>query len=487
MKRRPWILAMVTVVLALAAGPATAQIRIEGNAVVRFERDGVKVLQGDNVTINGVQATPGGTPDTTPTALIDPQANLVATTAGDRFIGSVVAMPSGGPLRLTGPQFKTEVRIAADAIDSVILRGSDCETGGDEIGLTNGDRVRGTLSSITPDEVVIETVATGPLKVSRKIVRFVNLSGSDSVLLDSTFQAGRMEPWIPDGPAWSVADGRLVTSRRTGDATTLHAPLNQKDAVTMVAKVASPDGRSAVQADLVLFATADSNGATLGRFGKGSVVATFRGATFYLMYTGPTGVNTMIGNRNVGRVIKDGELRVAYDPATGKAHAWVDTADLGEYAFGPPKPTAGNFVIFNTYMPINVESLRVLRGVVPPAGQEESAATAKADEGMRVDFANGDHLAAEDATLADGRLSVTTPYGPVQCPAGAVRYIFFDNRRLEEPRRRKDDVQVMASFGRLTLEFGGLTAEALFGQSDNLGPIKLQRGAVREIRFNPHR
>jgi hypothetical protein len=500
MHRYPWILAAAALFLALSAGMAAAQIRIEGNAVIQFQGGGVQV-RGDNVQIvpdertgSLIILTSGGpvmsAAEAYASATPDPKADLATTTLGDRFVGTVVAMESGGPLCLTGPQFKSDVRLSAGAVESIVLRGADTETGPDEVSLTNDDQVKGTVSAITTDNVIVKTAAAGPLKISRKIVRSISFGSPESILIESAFSTGRTEPWISSSPPWSVKDGVLTLPRRTDDAPPLYVRLDQKEAVTLVAKVqsTSPERMEVV---LALFAGGADDGSDLGRYGQNSVMAIFQNNSVSLSYSNDVpGADTSIGRRNFGRLIQGGVMRLAYDPAAGKAHAWLDATDLGEYDVGPEKPATGKFVIFSAYFPLKVEYLKVYRGVVPPvdpkgapAAAPEAATAAK----TVVHFTNSDHLSANNVTLADGEFTVATPLAEIRCPAQSVSRIVFGKNGLEEPRRQKEDVQVTASFGRLTFQFQGLTADFLLGRSESLGEFKLRRGAVREIRFNPHR
>ena len=411
------------------------------------------------------------------------KTDVIVTGAGDRLLGNVVAMDSGGRLRVTGPQFEGEVGVTAQAVDLLMLRSTDKASGRDELLLTNGDRLVGTLSTITSAGVSLDTEAAGTLQVATKVIRAISLGRPENVMIESTFNAGRMEPLTARGGTYQIVDNALVCRNR-GNMAPLSAKLEQKEAVTIVAKVQALEGNP-MQAHLVIFS--DTDGAMDGNpFGRNSLFAMFNNSEVYLQYSSGGGGTNMIANRNVGRSVTNGVLRLAYDPATGKAHIWIDSADMGEYQV-PAKPTTGQFVLFNSYYPIKIEYLKVLRGVIGPSGDDESVPGGAGDGTTSIVFTNKDRVSATNIALTNGEMIFTTSYGEIKCPAAKVARISFGDKVQEEPRRQNGNVRVQASVGRMTFQFEKLTSEALMGRSDYLGEIKIKRSAVREIRFNLYR
>jgi len=427
----------------------------------------------------------GDTLDESPGSAAADQVDVVTTVLGDRLLGNVVSIAASDKLHLTGEQFEGEVQVDVGALDGVVLRSTDKDSGNDEVALTNGDRIIGQLSTIAPDGIFIETQAAGRLRVSPKVVRSITFSKGASVLAESNFPGGSLEPWTSRGGSWTVGEGALVCRNRGGTGNALFVKLDQKEAVTLVAKVQSLES-SSVRCDLVLFADTTEGAPNVGRYGRNSLFAMFHSGEYYLMCVNNGNANSII-NRSYGRQMQGGTLRLAYDPATGKATLWLDSAELGQYDV-PTKPTIGQYVMFNSYYPLKVEYLTVYRGIVPPRGDDDGAvgAAGAADEAA-VQFANKDRVSVASITLADGEITFKTTYGELKCPVANVERILFGKKGQEEPRRRKNDVRVRTAAGRMTLQFDRLTADSLVGQSEFLGEVKLRRSAVREIKFNPYR
>jgi len=427
----------------------------------------------------------GDTLDDSPGSVAADKSDVVTTVLGDRLLGSVVSIAAGDKLHLTGEQFEGEVQVDVGALDGVVLRSADKDSGNDEVALTNGDRIIGQLSTIAPDGIFIETQAAGRLRVSPKVVRSITFSKGASVLAESNFPGGSLEPWTSRGGSWTVGEGTLICRNRGGGGNALFVKLDQKEAVTLVAKVQSLEG-SSVRCDLVLFADTTEGGPNEGRYGRNSIFAMFQNSEYYLMCVNNGNTNSIV-NRNFGRQLQNGTLRLAYDPATSKATLWLDSTELGQYDV-PTKPAGGQYVMFNSYYPLKVEYLTVYRGIVPPRGDDDGAvgAAGTTDEAT-IQFANKDRVSAASITLADGEMTFTTTYGELKCPVANVGQILFGKKGQEQPRRQKNDIRIRTAAGRMTIQFDRLTADSLVGQSEFLGEVKLRRSAVREIKFNPYR
>ena len=397
--------------------------------------------------------------------------DVVTTIRGDKVVGRVVAI-EGGKLRLTAPHFVGEVVVEASALDRIQFTPTEEFRGADVVVLSNGDSIAGQIVAITPEAVVIESEPTGPLKISRKIVTELAFSRRLGVSIESHFAQGRMEPWTAVGPGWTLADGVLQCTNYGGQSC-LVAPFEQDGPTTMVVDVQGISGRY-INCELVL--CADTKNVP---YGRNSVIARFYSSYFYLMYCRNGGTNSLT-NRHIGRSTRSGTLRFAYDPKTGKARAWLNTMDLGEYAV-PNHPSKGSFVMLVSRQPCRIKSLRVMKGIVPPSTTPARDKTIKAHV---VHFVNNDRVAAEEVTLADGKLQMKSALGELSCPAERVASIVFRPDAVEKPRRRKGDVWVETTAGRLTMQFERLTPEFLFGKSSHLGQVKVRRNALKGLRFN---
>jgi len=480
-----WVFAAATVAAAAlltaapGAGPAPAQV-VAGEGPLP-----APAVQGRAAIFIGRPKAAGETlDDSAKTAAGAAAGDTAVTVQGDRLHGTVVAAEQDGKLRLTAPQFESEVQVLVSALDSVGLSGSDKEPGADEVILVNGDRIAGELAAIDADAVQIETQAAGRLKISLRVVRTIAVGRGAGVLVESNFASGSMEPWVNRGGAWSIADGVLVCRNRgNSNSGVIYVKVDQTEAVTLVAKVQATEGMPFMCYAAVFADTIEGN-PNSGRFGRSSLMAMFQQSEFYLNSV-HDGSSNQIANQPFGRNLQQGTIRLAYDPATSKARLWLDATELGQYDV-PAKLTRGQYVLFNSQYSCKVDQLAVLRGVVAPGGDDLSSGGPAADATV-VEFANKDRVSVTALNLAEGQFTCMGPYGELKCPVANVGRVQFGKKGQEEPRRQKNDVRVTLTSGRLTLQFDRLTADALVGRSPYLGEVKLRRSAVKEIKFNLYR
>ena len=404
--------------------------------------------------------------------------DVVETRNGDRLVGRVLGIQADGRLRLSGPQFVGEATVPASALASIELRASRGDAERDEIVMTNGDHVCGQLAAVTPQTVVLESPAAGVLKIARRMIRTVSLGGAGTYLLaGSQFDRGHVKPWQMRGGGWSIVGKELVAGGAThithrGQGYAVYIPLKQTQAITAEVDVQSHRGPP-LYCHLVIYSKS-----IVGRYGQNSVLAAIRYNRMVLGHGRGSGYNAIHNRREGGHRTK-GVVRLAYDPATGKARAWFDGKDTGEHAVSTKLKT-GTYVMFQSMHPCKVKSIRVWRGVVPPSDRRDRPS----DETDTVEYVNKDRVSARAVALDDGTFVVTTPHGQFRSPIDKVAAILFRTKGMQQPRRRKGDVRVKTRASRLTLAFEGLDGEHLVGRSDSLGRVKLRRDCIRHIEFN---
>jgi hypothetical protein len=398
------------------------------------------------------------------------QGDTVTTTSGDRVVGKVIAIEADGRLRLTAPQFEGEIVVKADALETIDLLPKEKSDGPDRAALSNDDVLVGDVVGITPTHVIIESKATGPVRISRKIVRHLSFSQTNPTVLESRFAKGDLKPWQKRG-SWTVTNGAAQSMSHGRQS--LYAKFDQDEAVTMEVKVQAMMHRY-LNCELVLFSdTSDQP------YGRNSVSARFYSTNIYVMYT-QDGRNRNVMNRSMGRLMQQATLRLAYDPESSKVRVWLNSGDIGTYVI-PHKLTKGKYVMFNSSYPCRVTSIRVVSGIAGPGFDEKTKDETKTHV---VRFANRDRVAAADLAMTDGTLNLKTEFGDIATKVERVSSIAFRTQGIEKPRRRKRDVRVHTANSRLTLEFDHLTPEHLVGKSSYLGEITISRACLKKIQFN---
>jgi hypothetical protein len=407
------------------------------------------------------------------------KSDVVTTFFGDRLQGTVVTMESGSALRLKGGPFDGEIAVRSGAVSTLTLAGAEFAAAApNEVLLAGGGRIMGTLSAISPTEVVVESPVAGRLKIQRSAVV---ASGPGSVLLASEFDLGRMDPWEGGAQSqfWSLTDGVLVCTTSPGSPPLVRAKLEQKEALTMVADVEVPEGQT-LQAFMNVFVDGVGVGGSPWG-GRSCVYANFSNYGINVAHVAAGSARELL-RQPAQALTSKVQLRLAYDPATGKAYAWAGSQGGTEVVI-PGHPTTGQYVQFtaNT-LGTKIRSLKVLRGIVPPTDASDGPVANPSDETV-VEFSNHDSVVASQVIMADGQVTLTTSVGEVRCPADALTRIRFGRKDGAKPAPAKGEVEVSGSFGRLTFQTVRLAADEVVGRSAALGEVHLRRQAVRQIKF----
>jgi hypothetical protein len=465
-----------------------------------------------------VTTAAGGVPEDRP--------DVVTTRRGDQVHGSVLGVNPRGSLRISSPEFEGELllapaelaRIDLHGVGGAAVRPAEPKAGQPkptqaDIVLAGGDRVTGTLVTLGTDAVTIDTPVAGRLRIAAAAVRSIGFHRAD-VLVDSAFGAGVLGQWTDGGQnVWTAVDGAITNGSRNvavargemagalmaargGMVSTLesplYAPLDQAEAVTIVAKVTSADPTTGPRVsssygfscDLVLFADAPGGSSRVRRYGRSSIFGVFGSSQAYPVVNLNGSSGTMLGTRSYGHQLTGGILRFAYDPATSKAQLWVDEVSLGSYTV-PNPPPGGKYVMFNSLSPVRVESLRVLRGVVPP--EDDGFITALPPPGQTVvELATKERLTVTRVVMEGGQVTLATVGGEVRYPIEKVRCILYggpDKAATATPATTGQG-QVRTDGCWLTLKLVQITDGEVTGRSDVLGDVKIRRAAVREIWFS---
>ena len=395
-------------------------------------------------------------------------SDVVRTCQGDVLRGTVKSIEADGNLRLAGGQYKGDVVVSVASLSRIAFNGGSEEKGTDELIMTNGDRLLGTVRAITDGEVVMESEAVGSVKVPRKVAAFLSIGRGKTMLAGDFTSSGSIEPWKAVGK-WAFSAGGLASAR--GSDCSLAAKLEQKEAVTFIANVAG-DADEGPECTLALHVRDASS------YGSGSIYATVGDGMYQICTATDDDGTTSVANGPLETQDDQWTLRFAYDPAARKTALWLNGTQLCEAAASAKLPN-GQYVMLVPIGRCTVTSVRVMRGIVSPS----EAGRIGQDELDVIDLSNRDRISASAITMADGAFSVKTPFGELKLQADSVSSIVFRKMGREEPVQSKNTVRVSAGGSTLTLQLRELTADHLTGASQCCGSVKLRRAKLTAIWF----
>ena len=396
----------------------------------------------------------------------------VTTVSGAFITGTISSIDMDKGLLIESHCYEGPVRIKASSIQNVSFRSSDREIGCDELKMTNGDRLIGSVVAILPDVIYVDSEMLGPLEIERAMVASINFSQGRTAMIDNNFSRDQFDPWKSKGQGWTIRDGKLIGTMR-GNRQTLYAALDQKKPTTMVVSAESTSGNNLY---LVLTMFADN---TNQYYGTNSVYATVRGQYVNLSYAQRGGTNTAQQTR-LKSSPKKGTLRLAYDPKTQLAKLWFNDKLMCEKNI-PGKLASGQFVMFSSEQSCTISDLRVVQGIIPPG-----KALGKTNKDADIILLNkNDKLTATSVVMEDNVFDIkTTLDAKSTVNLEAVRSVIFRKSDQAKPRLHKNDVLVILPQSLITMELEQMTEEFLIGRTEIIGDLKIPRKSIKAVRFN---
>lgn len=139
------------------------------------------------------------------------QADEVLLTTGDTLTGTIKSMERDGILELDYPFAKAPLAIKADAFHSVTLSSAEsipAVTHKNAIGLVSGDTVAGNILSLSHESLIFENTSMGRIQVPRTAVSSLsfNLSSSQRVYSGP----GMRSDWT-ESDEWVLEDQALIS------------------------------------------------------------------------------------------------------------------------------------------------------------------------------------------------------------------------------------------------------------------------------------
>lgn len=360
--------------------------------------------------------------------------------------------------------------------------------------LTNGDKVRGQLASVTDEIVALDTWFAGRLKFNRLMVSEVKI---DEAKPQIYFGPTGIEDWIQsaDPPAWSFSQSAFQASLPGGIA--------REDTLVDECSVsfdAAWKGDSVRLRVIVFSSDPTSENPNSGyelNFQRGRVhlrncrTQNFLGSSqsAALMENDRARIEIRVSakNKRIALYINDEIVEVWDDPAAGEE----------------PLGSALHF-ISGSAMPLRISNIRVSEwdGIIdrmpePMPGirrfginrfqqqAPETAPAGKRDMEGRMELANGDSIIGEVISIADGTIALKTPLGEVSLPVSRLRTVALKPVDAERCKREEGDVRAWFPDGTsmvFRLESGD--SESLTGYSQNFGTATFQTSAFSRIEFN---
>jgi hypothetical protein len=372
--------------------------------------------------------------------------------------------------------------------------------------LMNGNTIRGQLAAVTDDTITLDTWYAGRLAFRRVMVKDVVVDAKPSLVFSGPTG---LDGWIQSttSPTWTYANGVL----RTSGSQFIGRDVDLPDECSIGFDVA---WRENLMLNFNFFVDdASSNNNTCGyqiscqgsfasirrhnagmQFGDSANIPEFKDtekARVEVRVSRTSGNICLYVNGRYAALWKDpGAAKakfgkcIQFDPQGDnltcisgiKVAAWDGIVDE------LPDENGGMFGLGMLNRRMHNGRLQLDNG-----NQEEPKPEPKpkpAGDG-RMKLRNGDSIGGEVLSIADGVITIKTPFAVVKLPVARVRNIILKPAALEEPIRRNGDVRAWFGDGSVIVFcLDALTKDTITGHSQTFGTATFKLAAFNRIEFN---
>lgn len=363
--------------------------------------------------------------------------------------------------------------------------------------LTNGDLLRGQLVSVADDSVELDTWVAGRMKINRLMVSEIRISERP----ESIFRGpSGLDGWTQSDkkPAWTYQNSEF----RAVSAGSIARDVKLPDECS-IAFNASWRGSLGLELDLF------SNDLTTDRPTSGYAMS-FRQRFISLrrcknqQTLGSAPHASALQENEKARIevrasLKSGKICVLVDDHL--IEVWTDPNMVrNELGRGIHFVSLGSSPVQISQIEITawdgevgkISNPELADGLIPPAmqGEQDSdedlppAPVEKLKQG-RMELRNGDNLAGEVVSIANGMITVKTPFREVKLPIQVLRSISLKAGSLERCKRENGDVRGWLPDGSsVVFRLDDVKEGSLTGYSQNFGTAQFKFSAFTRIEFN---
>lgn len=431
-------------------------------------------------------------------ATADEVKSTVRFSNNDRLSGSVESLTTDR-LVWKSPILERAMPFHLKSVLDLTLTADQPESGGKHeasITLTNGDMVRGQLVAVSDTTVELDTWFAGRMKFNRLMVADIRIIERPDFLyrgptgLDGWKQSGDKPAWIYQNSGFrSVAAGSIARNMNLPDECSVAFDVAWRGSFWLKLAIFSDDlasDRPASGYELIFqqrtvqlrscktqrFLGHTQNATSLQENEKAriEVRASMKSGTICLFVDGQIiekWIDPEVARNEIGRGIHFIANASPVQVSRIEVGAWD-----GEVGQLPDPKNPGGLLPFG--MPGG-----------PDSDEEEETAPPEKPSSGRMELRNGDSITGEVMAIADGTITVKTPFREVRLPIEALRSVALKPVDLERCKRENGDVRAWFPDGSsIVFRLEGTGDDTLTASSQNFGTASFKLAAFSRIEFN---
>lgn len=429
----------------------------------------------------------------------DPDRSLIRFANEDQLKGTLESLSPENVVWNSSIQVKPTAFLTKEVVDLSLpgempLLSSPYEA---TLSLARGDTIKGGISSVTDQEIELDTWFAGRMKFPRAMVREIKISDRPKLLFrgpssqDEWVQSSESRPWkYQTGSFRASAAGSIAKDMKLPDGFSLSFDAVWRNQLHLSVFVYSAD-LSSDQPDQGYEFSFQRSTMRLQRCGETPNFIQPQAFIQELVQDEKARIEIRASSRTKnlclyvnGRIVETWSDQGMNADVLGKAIHFV-SHDNGQIKISGIEVAEWNGEIDET-PPVGAGFGNRFRNIDMFDGEKVIPRQTK-DPSLegRMMLKNGDSVAGEVVSISDGVIKLKASYGEIKLPVSRFRNIALKPASLEEPKRMNGDVRAwLVDGGSLVFRIDSFGDGKIRGYSQNFGTVDFDLKAFNRLEFN---
>jgi len=342
------------------------------------------------------------------------------------------------------------------------------------------DTLRGQLSQIADDHVILSTWYAGELKVERSLIHSIKIKSNQSGLYQGP---NSLEEWDEGNSAnsWKFENNALVSGNSRG---VISKDIGLLDQSVLKFKL---QWKSSIALTLNLFADSPEIG-KLENFYELRMQSNYLQMKKVIKNERPPQINR-IRNASYTHATNSAEYAIYMDKKKGVFHIFINGKNVQTFTDNAATPKLLGSSIYlrsdnEKKMRISNMSLEKWNGAIPTPEDGEALNLLKGD-GQRILLANGDAVVGKLGQISNGMLDIKTEYADLKLPIFGIRDLKLPTSEENHPKMEPNDVKAhFKGGGWVILNVSSIDKEFIHGEHKAIGNHKFRIDAFEKIELS---
>ncbi len=342
------------------------------------------------------------------------------------------------------------------------------------------DTLRGQLSQIADNHVILSTWFAGELKVQRNLIHSIKIKSNQTDLYTGP---NSMEEWNHENSvsSWKFENNALISENFAG---AISKNIGLLDQSVLKFKL---QWKNTIALTLNLFAnSAEKN--KLENFYELRMQRDYMYMQKRIKNENPPQLNRMVNSR-YDHVKKSAEYAIYMDKKKGVFHVFINGKRAQTFTDHAATPELlGSSIYLRNHsdnkMRISNIHLENWNGAIPSSKDEKVLDQLKGD-GQRILLSNGDAVVGKIGLIKNGMLDIKTEHADLKLPLFSIRDLKLPTSEENHPKMESNDIKAhFKNGGWIILNVSSIDKEFIHGKHEAIGNRAFRIDAFEKIELN---